>query len=121
MNKFWKKKRGFTLIELLVVIGLLCILVLIAIPHFSSVRTRACNAAAKSALKNAYNAAQAFYTDSPAGTITTTILENYGYTADPNVNLNVVDGSPGSLSITAAYNQLGAQTYSIDFIGSISP
>jgi len=39
MNKFWKRKRGFTFIELLVVIALLGILVLIAIPHFYSVRT----------------------------------------------------------------------------------
>jgi len=59
--------------------------------------------------------------DSPGGTLTITILENYGYSVDPNVNLNVVDGSTGSLSITAAYYQPDAQTYAIDLTGSITP
>ena len=121
MNKFCKNKKGFTLIELLIVIGILGILVLIAIPYFSSARMQSWNAAAKSALKNAHNAAQAFYVESPAGTVTIGILQNYGYSPDPKVNLNVVDGSPDGLSITASYNQPGAQTYTINSIGYITP
>lgn len=121
MNRFLRNKKGFTLIELLVVIAIIGILALIALSHFSSATRQSWNAAAKSSVKNAYNAAQAFYIDSPSGTVTPAILQNYGYTPDPNVSLNVVDGSLAGLSITASYNQPGTQTYSIDNIGTISP
>jgi prepilin-type N-terminal cleavage/methylation domain-containing protein len=124
MNKFWKKKigfKGFTLIELLIIISIIGILSAIAISHFSAAKRQAWNSASKSALKNAYDAAQAFYVDSPGGTLTTAALQNYGYSPEPYVNLTVVDGSMLGLSMTASYNQSGAQTYTINFIGSISP
>jgi len=121
MNGFLRNKKGFTLIELLVIIAIIGILALIALSYFSSAKRQSWNAAAKSSLKNAYDAAQAFYIDSPSGTVTGAILQNYGYTPGANVNVNVVDGSLAGLSMTASYNQPGSQTYSIDNIGTISP
>ena len=121
MNGFLRNKKGFTLIELMVVIAILGILALIALSHFSSATKQSWNAATKSSLKNAYTAAQAFFTDSPTGTVTTAILQSYGYTPDPNVNLNVANGSLAALSLTASYNQPGTQTFSIDSIGTMSP
>jgi prepilin-type N-terminal cleavage/methylation domain-containing protein len=124
MNKFWKKKigfKGFTLIELLIIISIIGILSAIAISHFSAAKRQAWNAASKSALKNAYDAAQAFYAESPGGALTTATLQNYGYSPEAYVNLTVLDGSMLGLSMTASYNQPGAQTYTINSIGSISP
>jgi type IV pilus assembly protein PilA len=62
-------QKGFTLIELMIVIAIIGILAAIAIPQFTAYKTRGYNASAKSDLKNAYTAAQAYFVDNPGGTI----------------------------------------------------
>jgi len=59
-----KAEGGFTLIELLVVIAIIGILAAIAIPQFSAYRERAYVADAKSNLKNAAIAQEAYFVDS---------------------------------------------------------
>ena len=88
-----EKDAGFTLIELLVVMIIIGILAAIAIPAFLAQRERAYDAAAKSDLRNAAQAAQSCATANggsylaPADCSDATVLDNNGYNSTAQVTL----------------------------------
>jgi Tfp pilus assembly protein PilE len=103
----------------MIVIAIIGILAAIAIPQFTAYRTRGYEAAAKADVKNAYTAAQAFFSDSPSATADSAAISTYGFKSTVGVTTTVA-GVQSGLTISAA-NTAGGRTFGCGADGAITP
>ena len=90
-------KKGFTLIELLVVIAIIGILAAIAIPQFQAYRQRGFDSSAKSDLRNAATAEEAYF------------VTNTTYVSCTDTGCTVLEGVKG-LSTGTSLTMTGTAT-----------
>jgi competence protein ComGC len=103
-------KKSNTAVVVLVVAGiavglflLIAILAAIAIPSLVIYQTKARNAVAQAEIKNACNAAAAFFAEHPDKTITLDDLKEKGVVANPDVELVIENGTMEALSMRAKH------------------
>lgn len=94
-----RNEKGFTLIELLVVIAIIGILAAIAIPQFAEYRERGFDAGARSDLRNASTAEEAYFVDNDA----------YATCADAAACVTALDGLSAT-STNVTLSMTGAAT-----------
>jgi len=107
---------GFTLIELLVVIVIIGILLAIAVPSYLGFRDRANDSAAKSNVRAALPAVEAYFADN--GTYDGMTLANLKSTYDQNIKLTTVTESDTAYCIQST---VGGKNWKIAGPGNTDP
>jgi hypothetical protein len=105
--------------KLIFFVIILLVLILFIWKNFVTVDRRNPDADALAGIKNAYTASQAYFTDYPDGTVSLSILKEFGYIQFKDVNLTVLSGGSSNLKMTAFHTK-GKKIYTVDSRGNIS-
>jgi type IV pilus assembly protein PilA len=107
-----KNKRGFTLIELLIVVVIIGLLASIAIPKFSSMRTKSYIAAVTSDLRNIATQQELYLTNQFTYASTTTAMD---MTVSDAVTVSINESTGTGWAATGTHAGLGGQQCGIYF------
>jgi prepilin-type N-terminal cleavage/methylation domain-containing protein len=110
-------RRGFTLIELLIVVVIIGILAAIAIPKFSSTRTKAFRSAMLSDLKNLASVQEIYHADNFVYSNDLTTLDGV---VSEGVTLTINEATNTGWSATATHVGIPGESCAI-FQGSAAP
>ena len=106
-----RNTKGFTLIELLIVVVIIGILAAIAIPQFASTKEKAFDATAKSDVRNAMSAQEAYFADEQ--TYGPGALGAGSFTTSSGITISASAASAGGYSVTASHASSG-NTYWVE-------
>ena len=116
-----KQDKGFTLIELLVVVVIIGILAAIAVPVFLNQRAKASDAAAKSDLKNAATAQEAYLVDKSSYSTTQAGIESTGFKKTSSVTFTVISADASEYCMSAKGANSSATWYYDSANGGLLP
>jgi type IV pilus assembly protein PilA len=106
-----RNTKGFTLIELLIVVVIIGILAAIAIPQFASTKEKAFDATAKSDVRNAMAAQEAYFADEQ--TYAPNSMAAGSFTTSTGISIAASAASAGGYSVTASHSASG-NTYWVE-------
>ncbi len=109
-----RAEKGFTLIELIIVPAIIGVLSSVAIPQFSSYRTKSYDAAAKADLRNAATVQEGYFVDHGTYCSTVATLTDilYGLRLSDQVELNITVATEDSYEMIA-YHTSGEISYTL--------
>ncbi|HUH66360.1 MAG TPA: prepilin-type N-terminal cleavage/methylation domain-containing protein [Syntrophales bacterium] len=113
-------KKGLSIIELVFVVLILSLLAAIAIPQLVAYRTRGNSASANIAARQAYGAAESFFSDNPGGTVSVNDLSVYGYNPHMSIILTITGAKMINNFTIQASHAGGGSTFMIDEKGNVT-
>ena len=112
LRKIRNDDKGITFLESITAIAVVGLLATFAIPQFRAYQQGTCDQVAKSALRNAAMAQEAFYLDRNTYTGQTGDLTSRGYTPLEGVILSIVAHSNSQYIMTAVHTS-GKKTWTL--------
>jgi type IV pilus assembly protein PilA len=108
--------KGFSLLELLVVVAIIGLLAAVAIPQFSSYRSRAVDSQMKSDLKNAALAMDSYFAENKVYPTTVASIVSAGFNQTEGVALTIAVPTPSSFRLTATKPSGTQPTFTFDSV-----